>query len=300
MRRNLLSLLLAVMAAIAISASSVTGEPNAQESSPRPRRAPEQQVSSQARYVVQLGASFSTAEKANELASRLRRNYPSAYTESPNASETLYRVRVGPYNSRDDAEQVANDLAGEGFAGVTILPWRQSTRKPAAEPTEKAVLTTPIQEPDDAIHRAITNLSTQIGLLADEMRLFRRDTQLNSAMMELLLNEDRLAKVEDKIQDVANNKAQLDAREQDIARRSRNIQGELLLRGGLRRDEAETAIRADLQRALDDVHSQQAVYQQRTAELNEQATRLRARGETLRKKIELLDLKNEKQEKEEK
>jgi len=158
-------------------------------------------------------------------------------------------------------------------------------------------LTTPIQEPDDAIRRAIANLSTQIGLLTDEMRLFRLETQRNSIMMELLLNEDRLAKVEDKIQETANNKAQLDAREQEIVRRSRNIQGELLVRGGLRRDEAEAAIRADLQRALDDVHSQQAVSQQRSADLTEQATRLRARGETLRRKLDLLDLKNEKEEK---
>jgi hypothetical protein len=174
------------------------------------------------------------------------------------------------------------------------------SQKPPTEPTEKPILTTPILEPDDAMRRAIANLSTQIGLLTGEMRMFRLETQRNSTMMELLLNEDRLAKVEDKIQETANNKAQLDAREQEIQRRSRNIQAELLARGGLRRDEAEAAIRSDLQRALDDVHNQQAVHQQRMAELTEQATRFRARGEALRKKLELIDLKNEKEEKEEK
>ena len=147
------------------------------------------------------------------------------------------------------------------------------------------------------MRRAITNLSTQIGLLTDEMRKLRRETERNSGMMELLLNEDRLAKVEDKIQDANNNKAQLDAREQDIQRRMRNIQGELLLRGGLRRDEAETAIRSELQRSLDDIRGQQAANQQRVAELNEQAGRLRSRVEALRKKLELIDVKNEKEEK---
>jgi hypothetical protein len=170
------------------------------------------------------------------------------------------------------------------------------SQKPITEPVEK-IEPAQAQEPDEAMRRAIANLSTQIGLLTDEMRMLRLDTQRNSIMMELLLNEDRLARVEDKMQDAVNSKAQLDAREQDIARRSRNIQGELLLRGGLRRDEAEAAIRADLQRALDDAHNQQAVYQQRSAELNEQATRLRARAGMLRKKLELLDLKNEKEEK---
>jgi hypothetical protein len=158
-------------------------------------------------------------------------------------------------------------------------------------------MTTPIQEPEDQMRRAIANLSTQIGLLADEMRKLRRDTERNSGMMELLLNEDRLAKVEDKIQDATNNKAQLDAREQDIQRRTRNIQGELLTRGGLRRDEAEAAIRLELQRALEDVRTQQLASQQRVAELNEQAARLRARVEALRKKVELIDVKSEKEEK---
>jgi predicted nucleic acid-binding Zn-ribbon protein len=165
--------------------------------------------------------------------------------------------------------------------------------KPAADPLDKAdVKTSQPSESDQAMQRAITSLSTQIGLLNDEVRKLRRETERNSAMMELLLNEDRLAKLEDKIQEAADRKAQLDAREQELVRRSRNIQGELVLRGGLRRDEAEAAIRSDIQRALDDVHSQQAAYQQRAAELVEQSTRVRARVETLRKKFELSEEKN--------
>ncbi len=211
MRRNLLSLLIAVTAASAFSASNVTGAPTKQEPPAKPRQ-----------------------------------------TKPP--------------------------------------------QKPAPEPIDKP-MTTPIQEPEDLMRRAITNLSTQIGLLADEMRRLRRETERNSGMMELLLDEDRLAKVEDKIQDANNNKAQLDARELDVQRRMKNIQGELLLRGGLRREDAEAAIRSELQRALDDVRTQQIAYQQRIAELNEQAVRLRARVETLRKKLESIEVKSEKQEK---
>lgn len=170
-------------------------------------------------------------------------------------------------------------------------------QKPVPEPIENTQLTTPIQEPDEAMRRAITNLSSQIGLLADELRKLRRETERNSGTMELLLNEDRLAKVEDKILEASNNKAQLDAREQDIQRRMKNIQGEVLLRGGLRRDEAEAAIRTDLQRALDDVRSQQSAQQKYLAELVEQSVRLRTRLEALRKKIEMADAKAEKEEK---
>ncbi len=198
--------------------------------------------------------------------------------------------------------------AAIAFSGssVTAAPTKQEPpprprqtkppQKPAPEPIDNP-MTTPIQEPEDLMRRAITNLSTQIGLLADEMRRLRRETERNSGMMELLLDEDRLAKVEDKIQDASNNKTQLDAREQDVQRRMKNIQGELLLRGGLRREEAEAAIRSELQRALDDVRSQQIAYQQRIVELNEQAVRLRARVEALRKKLESIEVKSEKEEK---
>ncbi len=174
---------------------------------------------------------------------------------------------------------------------------RSAQKPPAGDVVENSEPATPTRESDDAMRRTLTDLSTQINSLASELRKFRRETERNSGMIELLLSEDRLSKLEDKIQETADRKAQLDAREQEINRRMRNIPSELVLRGGLRREEAEAAIRNDLQRSLDDVHSQQAVSQQRLGELNEQAARFRARVETLRKKLELLEDKNVKEEK---
>jgi hypothetical protein len=170
-------------------------------------------------------------------------------------------------------------------------------QKPVPGPIENTQLTTPIQDNGEAMRQALANLTTQIGLLADEMQRLRRQTERNSGIMELLLNEDRLAKTEDKIQEATNYKAQLDAREQDIQRRMKNIQGEMLVRGGLRRDESEAAIRSELQRALEDVRSQQATQQGRLAELVDQATRLRTRVESLRKRLDAIDAKNEKEDK---
>jgi hypothetical protein len=159
------------------------------------------------------------------------------------------------------------------------------TQKPL-DPAEKTVAPAPAPEPEELMRRAITDLSIQIGLLTDEMKKLRRDTDRNAGILELLLNEERLTKLEDKLQEATNNKGLLDAREQDINRRMKNIQAELAMRGILRRDEAEAAARADLQRGLEDVHNQQSIWQQRIAELNEQAVRIRARVETLRKKFE--------------
>jgi cell division septation protein DedD len=85
-----------------------------------------QQASSDARYIVQVGASFGTAEKANELMTQLRHKYPSAHTQGPTTSDPLYRVLIGPYNTREDAQQVATELAGQGFKGVMISPLKQN------------------------------------------------------------------------------------------------------------------------------------------------------------------------------
>ena len=146
---------------------------------------------------------------------------------------------------------------------------------------------------DEAMRRVITKLSTQIDSLADEVKLLRRATERNSQTMELLLYEERLAKVEEKLDAAIERKADLDAREQDIQRRMRNIQQEVMLRGGLRREEVEAALRAEYQRALEDVKNQQSLYQQRIAELQTQANRLRTRVEALRKKIERAEEKSE-------
>jgi DedD protein len=61
-------------------------------------------------YVVQLGA-FSNPANARQLLEKLRENRFSAYTEvvsTPNGERT--RVRVGPYPSRDTAEQARERL----------------------------------------------------------------------------------------------------------------------------------------------------------------------------------------------
>ena len=107
--------------------NSQTGSPGNQSASIKPSPSntnTQQPATSDARYIVQVGASFGTAEKANELTAQLRRKYPSAHTRNPTSpGDTLFRVRIGPYNTREDAQQVANELASQGFKGVMIVPW---------------------------------------------------------------------------------------------------------------------------------------------------------------------------------
>jgi len=105
------------------SQSGAAASPSSAKPAPAITNSQPQQGSPDARYIVQVGASFGTVEKANELTTQLRHKYPSAHTQNPSGSDTLFRVRIGPYNSRDDAQQVANELASQGFKGVMIVPW---------------------------------------------------------------------------------------------------------------------------------------------------------------------------------
>jgi DedD protein len=67
---------------------------------------------------VQLAA-FSDDKGANALANRLKRSGYPAYTEPLTTSRgTLYRVRVGPYASRDAAGTVRDKLKSEGQNGI--------------------------------------------------------------------------------------------------------------------------------------------------------------------------------------
>src|SRR5436853_211460 len=142
------------------------------------------------------------------------------------------------------------------------------------------------------IQREMQNLAEQIQLLTAEVKRLRRATETNSDTAELLLIEERLGKVEDKIDVQQDKKAALDARELESQTRLRNIQQELLLRGGLRRDETEAAIRAEVQRSRQDIQDQRTTIQQRLNDLQSRASRLRARVEELQKKTEKPQEKN--------
>ena len=159
-------------------------------------------------------------------------------------------------------------------------------QRPAQEAAEKPDSEPVLETTEDVLRKTLAGLSDQMGALTSEVQKLRREMERSSLTLELLLNEERLARVEEKIEDASDSKFQLDLREQEIQRRMRNIQQEVLLRGGLRREEAENALRADLQRALEDVRNQQTAYQQRVSELQAQATRLRQRVETLRQRLE--------------
>ena len=69
-------------------------------------------------FSVQLAA-FADDKGANALAGKLKRAGYNAYTEPYTTSRgTLWRVRVGPFGSRDAAESARDKLKGEGQNGI--------------------------------------------------------------------------------------------------------------------------------------------------------------------------------------
>jgi DedD protein len=69
-------------------------------------------------FVVQLAA-FADDKGANALANKLKKNGYSAYVEPVNTSRgTLWRVRVGGYGTRPEADVARAALKGEGYNGI--------------------------------------------------------------------------------------------------------------------------------------------------------------------------------------
>ena len=98
-------------------APAPTAEP-APKVAATPPTAPAPRESANGEFSVQLAA-FSDDKGANALANKLKKaGYP-AYTEPLSTSRgTLWRVRVGPYSSRESAVASREKLKGEGYSGI--------------------------------------------------------------------------------------------------------------------------------------------------------------------------------------
>ena len=119
------------VASQASSAPPASAPSGAQESTAAPTAAPKIEARSAAPapeaprdgFAVQLAA-FSDDKGANSLVNRLKRTGYPAYTEPLQTSRgTLWRVRVGPYPSRDAAIGVRDKLKTEGQNGI-VAPAR--------------------------------------------------------------------------------------------------------------------------------------------------------------------------------
>ena len=66
-------------------------------------------------------AAFSDDKGANALSNKLKRAGLPAFTEAISTSRgTLWRVRVGPYPTRESAAQSRDKLKAEGHAGIVV------------------------------------------------------------------------------------------------------------------------------------------------------------------------------------
>lgn len=67
-------------------------------------------------WAVQAGA-FANAENAERLRARLAERYPSPWLEPYRG---LTRVKLGPYRTRDEADEACAGLADFGLAGIVV------------------------------------------------------------------------------------------------------------------------------------------------------------------------------------
>ena len=101
-------------------ADAAAARPPAAEAPAKPADADAKAAPAREGFAVQLAA-FSDDKGANALANKLKRaGYP-AFTETVATSQkTLWRVRVGPYPSREAAAQSRDRLKAEGHPGIVV------------------------------------------------------------------------------------------------------------------------------------------------------------------------------------
>ena len=104
------------------TAAPARAETKAEPPKVAPAAAPANAVPAKDAHVVQLGA-FTDDKGANALAGRLTKaGYP-AYVEPVTTSRgPIWRVRVGPYATRDAAVQARDRLKLDGHAGIVVQP----------------------------------------------------------------------------------------------------------------------------------------------------------------------------------
>ena len=103
--------------AVANASSSAAPPPQAASSASSPALATAT-TSKPDGFVVQLAA-FADDKGANALANKLKKGGYAAYVEPVNTSRgTLWRVRVGGYGTRPEAETARVALKGEGYSGI--------------------------------------------------------------------------------------------------------------------------------------------------------------------------------------
>ena len=71
-------------------------------------------------YIIQVGA-FAEAEKASEVRAKLQMAGVSAFTQNVKTSTgNRIRVRVGPFNSKEEAERAAAKVKAQGLPAALV------------------------------------------------------------------------------------------------------------------------------------------------------------------------------------
>jgi DedD protein len=101
-------------------AKTAEDPPAAPASDPEPAQTAEADTSSTGMWAVQLG-SFGNQENADRLVAELRkRGFGAFRSRLTTESGELHRVRVGPQENRDSAEDIASQLAKAGYTGQVV------------------------------------------------------------------------------------------------------------------------------------------------------------------------------------
>jgi DedD protein len=98
----------------------IAGFANAKINPPPAAPAPSASTQARVNHWVQIGA-FGNEAKARDMASQLRgKGYPAVTEVVRGSGGELYRVRVGPLETKESAGRARDNLVKSGFEGAVV------------------------------------------------------------------------------------------------------------------------------------------------------------------------------------
>jgi chromosome segregation ATPase len=174
---------------------------------------------------------------------------------------------------------------------ATLLAGQGASRQPATPRAAQASRAESAQKADSGSARlseAIETLSREVRQLRDQLALRDVADEFTVGQLRLMLLDERIARLEGERADLQARATAVAANERELNRRLGDIDTELVLYGGLNREESRRAITTSLTEQLNRAQEEQQRLRTRAGAVGAEVARARDEAEALRSHLSAL------------
>jgi hypothetical protein len=170
-------------------------------------------------------------------------------------------------------------------AVATFIGEQGATRQPASPrtaPADRAEARQKVDSDSARLADAIETLSREVRLLREQLSLREVADEFTIGQLRLMLLDERIARLERERADLQGQATQAARSERELNRRLGDMDTELIIYGGLNREDSRRAITAALTEQLNRARDEQQRLRTRAGAIGAEITRARDEAEGLR------------------